>query len=646
MSGIDCFTFQSRVGHVATIDRASPARPATLHPHRNDADLMHLILCRPPVSRRIGYIVAADAGPFAIEGLAGHHRALTVRLEFDTNPNLVELIDALSHHHRISHAGDRETARPSNALCLRRRPPAGDQSFHLEPITTDKLPYATSALIEDIADAITLPLRWDSLLNRLRAGALRPGLAEPLLRLLSTQEQTALAAHLMATPADLALLQSAMPTNAWLGERFENLAAWLNAANAPAEHSPARATAWLKTLLPFRRALPAAVAKQLPGPPVLDANNTADLPGSAGALAHRPDLGLHLVAQARAQARPGRAACIVACARNEGPYLLDWIAYHRGIGFDHIFLYTNDNSDGSDELLGLLARAGEITWFRNHVTPGTLPQFRAYAHALSVLPEILDYRWALVCDLDEYFGYDTARFSSARDYLEWQDMRRADAVALPWLLHVARANDGWHDADVVTRLKLREQTVNHHIKSVFRTQSMWSANPHHPDAIPGKAMHFLAETGLPHVPLAPAHSPSLSHNPVASHAWIAHYIFRTAPEALQKILRGRGDTDNLGRDTQAAWQMMKTFIKLTTATPLIQDLRTAKCAAPMPGERARLRRIPGVAAAEAGIKDAFVKEMHRASDVFLGEPVDIAEPAECREFRRLLQQCLSHRAAA
>lgn len=38
-------------------------------------------------------------------------------------------------------------------------------------------------------------------------------------------------------------------------------------------------------------------------------------------------------------------SCIVATARNEGVYLVEWIAYHRALGFEKIYIYTNNNQD-------------------------------------------------------------------------------------------------------------------------------------------------------------------------------------------------------------------------------------------------------------------------------------------------------------
>ncbi|MGB8813172.1 MAG: glycosyltransferase family 2 protein, partial [Paracoccaceae bacterium] len=48
----------------------------------------------------------------------------------------------------------------------------------------------------------------------------------------------------------------------------------------------------------------------------------------------------------KAAAAGGRTA-IVTTMKNEGPFILEWIAYHRMIGVDDFLIYTNDCSDGT-----------------------------------------------------------------------------------------------------------------------------------------------------------------------------------------------------------------------------------------------------------------------------------------------------------
>ncbi|MFG1358490.1 glycosyltransferase family 2 protein [Xanthobacter pseudotagetidis] len=46
---------------------------------------------------------------------------------------------------------------------------------------------------------------------------------------------------------------------------------------------------------------------------------------------------------------------ICAIVRDEAPYVLEWVAHHRALGFDHIFVFDNESRDGTSELLDSLS---------------------------------------------------------------------------------------------------------------------------------------------------------------------------------------------------------------------------------------------------------------------------------------------------
>mgnify|MGYP002652033994 CR=1 FL=1 len=48
---------------------------------------------------------------------------------------------------------------------------------------------------------------------------------------------------------------------------------------------------------------------------------------------------------------------LVTSMRDEGPYALEFVAHHRAVGFDRIFIASNDCRDGTDLLLDALDRA-------------------------------------------------------------------------------------------------------------------------------------------------------------------------------------------------------------------------------------------------------------------------------------------------
>jgi len=103
----------------------------------------------------------------------------------------------------------------------------------------------------------------------------------------------------------------------------------------------------------------------------------------------------------------GTGGHVLMCSmRDEGPFVLEFVAHHRAIGFDRIFIASNDCRDGTDLLLDALDRAGAITHFRNEVQPGELPQHSAYAgirrrYGLDAAD------WLMVLDADEFLDVTT-----------------------------------------------------------------------------------------------------------------------------------------------------------------------------------------------------------------------------------------------
>ncbi|MBL4556550.1 MAG: glycosyltransferase family 2 protein [Rhodobacteraceae bacterium] len=51
--------------------------------------------------------------------------------------------------------------------------------------------------------------------------------------------------------------------------------------------------------------------------------------------------------------------------RDEGPYVLEWLAWHKAIGVTDFVVFTNDCTDGTDALLDRLDAAGEVMHLPN-----------------------------------------------------------------------------------------------------------------------------------------------------------------------------------------------------------------------------------------------------------------------------------------
>lgn len=94
---------------------------------------------------------------------------------------------------------------------------------------------------------------------------------------------------------------------------------------------------------------------------------------------------------------------IVTCVKNEGPFLLEWIAHNRVIGVTDFLFYSNDCTDGTDVLLDRLSDHGIVRHLPNPAQEGQKYQMTALK-AASNENIIKDADWVFVTDVDEFLN--------------------------------------------------------------------------------------------------------------------------------------------------------------------------------------------------------------------------------------------------
>ncbi|MEZ5685108.1 MAG: glycosyltransferase family 2 protein [Paracoccaceae bacterium] len=121
---------------------------------------------------------------------------------------------------------------------------------------------------------------------------------------------------------------------------------------------------------------------------------------------------------------------ILTCMKNEGAWLLEWVAFHLSIGFDHILVYSNDCVDGTDQMLDRLAEMGLATRYNNDRKPHHRPsyQLRAYRKARKN-PMLEDYAYTAIIDADEFINVKLGDGSVGALIAE---TGRPDVISLPW----------------------------------------------------------------------------------------------------------------------------------------------------------------------------------------------------------------------
>lgn len=95
---------------------------------------------------------------------------------------------------------------------------------------------------------------------------------------------------------------------------------------------------------------------------------------------------------------------IVTTMKNEGPFILEWLAYHMSIGVTDFIVYTNDCTDGTDTMFDLLQRKGIVDHCENpYREAGLKPQHAAY-FAAQLRPKAKEADWVICMDVDEYIN--------------------------------------------------------------------------------------------------------------------------------------------------------------------------------------------------------------------------------------------------
>ncbi|MCF8485223.1 MAG: glycosyltransferase family 2 protein [Rhodobacteraceae bacterium] len=133
----------------------------------------------------------------------------------------------------------------------------------------------------------------------------------------------------------------------------------------------------------------------------------------------------------KAATKGGRTA-IVTTMKNEGPFILEWIAYHRAIGVDDFLVYTNDCTDGTDTMLEMLQAKGIVQHRANPWVPGgeLKPQHAALQAAESE-PVIQNCGWGICMDVDEFINIKIGDGTLAALYAA---MGEANMISLTWRL--------------------------------------------------------------------------------------------------------------------------------------------------------------------------------------------------------------------
>lgn len=193
-------------------------------------------------------------------------------------------------------------------------------------------------------------------------------------------------------------------------------------------------------------------------------------------------------------------ALLVLTVKNEGAFLVDWLAHHRACGFDHVLAFSNDCADGTDDMLDRLAEMGGLTHVRNRGPWPEGPQWAALK-AADRHPALRQADWVLFADIDEYVNIHVGA-RRLPDLLA--ALPEADAIALTWRLFGNAGVVAYEDRPV-TEVFTRAAPVTlgwpwraQMIKTLFRPSHFRKMGVHRPKSPePGLTARWFDGSGRP-----------------------------------------------------------------------------------------------------------------------------------------------------
>jgi hypothetical protein len=230
--------------------------------------------------------------------------------------------------------------------------------------------------------------------------------------------------------------------------------------------------------------------------------------------------------------------------KNEAPYILEWVAHHKILGFDHIVVLTNDCSDGTNEILRRLEDLGYLSFRPNNVRAGGV--HRSALRQARRLQVVQDAGWIYVTDVDEFLNIHVGNHRV--DDLIDASGRDSDVIAVPWRIF-----------SYGRKVILRNAPV---------TQQFFDAEHTYEDGGAGRRFVKSLVRNRPGIHRIGMHTPTLEPDPAPTFTWVApggqhrttrpfgnhlpppfghdvaqvnHYAVRSAQSYLVKRDRGRAN---------------------------------------------------------------------------------------------------------
>lgn len=236
---------------------------------------------------------------------------------------------------------------------------------------------------------------------------------------------------------------------------------------------------------------------------------------------------------------------VVSTMKNEGPYIIDWVAHYKTLGFDHILVCTNDCTDTTVEILRRLQELGLAVQHNTIVRRAGIHR-SALRQASRRYDIVMDAKWVFVCDVDEYLNIHMGD-GSVQDLVAGSG-ENADVISVPWRVFGPDGIEKFADKPVTQQFKMGElewdakerPDTGKFVKSLYTNQYKFQRMGLH---APVSLDEHVSDTlrVLPGGTEYIVNGERTDNPPVFTHAQVNHYALRSMESFLVKRARGRAN---------------------------------------------------------------------------------------------------------
>jgi len=161
---------------------------------------------------------------------------------------------------------------------------------------------------------------------------------------------------------------------------------------------------------------------------------------------------------------------IVAIAKDEGFYLAEWIEYHKLVGVEKFYIYDNDSTDNTRDVLEPYIKRGDVEYM---FWSGKRQQSAVYNFALE--QHRMDTHWLGFIDIDEFIV--PLQKATIPEVLE--DFKGHVGLSANWLFYGDNGHKTRTDGLVVERFTAHAPQADAIVKTIINPRAAFAMDVHH-----------------------------------------------------------------------------------------------------------------------------------------------------------------------